>query len=472
MIYRFALAVSLIAAVGGAGAAPAPPEGPRPIRLAPQSVAKQVGAFHYRLLPDPRDRTPGNAAPLWRLAQDAYSEVQHKMTNQEYDWGEQTPLKNLPRKEVRNLLARYSATLRLARQAACREHCDWQLPPLTFQSIQVYLPLKHLNQARWIANLLRIQSRLQLVEGRFDDAAETLQTGFALARHLCEGDTLLDVLVGIAIDAMMFGRVEEWVQTPGSPNLYWALTALPRPQDNLRRCIDREMNSLYRSFPKLRRLDREALTAREADKLVNEIFDCLNKAIGNVPKEADAIKKLATTIREATMYPQARQHLLNLGRSTKEIDAMPRTQVILLWYVDQYDRAWDDISKALTVRAWEAMPLLEAVFQEYRSTDNIFLRLLLPTIEKTWVASMRFERQLAGLRSAEVLRLYAAVHDGKPPERWSDITAVPLPIDPLTGKSFDTFYQVTGGRGILEIPPPPPPGMPASLGRRYELAPR
>lgn len=474
MMRRSMLAFSLAATVCAAAAAPAPPGGPRQIRLAPQSTVKKASAFRRRLLPDPRDRTPGNAAPLWRLASDAFHAAKPKLTNQEWDWAGQTPLNKLPRKEVHDFLTHYTASLHLARQAAHREHCDWELPPVTFQSIQVYLPLTHLQSCRELATLFRIQFRLALVEGRFDDAAETLQIGFALAHHLCEGDRFIDILVGIAIDAIMFNSVEEWMQTPGSPNLYWELTALPQPRENMRRCIDREMNSLYRSFPKLHRLHRETLTAREADNLVNEIFDCLNKAMGNNPnpKGADAIKKLATAIREATMYPQARKHLLERGGSTKEIVAMPKAQVILLWYVDQYDQAWDEVSKALTVPTRHALPMMDAVFQKYRSTDNIFLNLLLPAITKTWVASVRNERQLAGLRGAEALRLYAAAHEGKPPEKWSDITAVPLPIDPLTGKGIDTFYQVTGGRGILEIPPPPPPGMPASLGRRYELAPR
>lgn len=470
MMYRSLLAVCLIPAICAAQAAPAPPEGPRQIRLAPQSTAKQVGAFRYRLLPDPRDRTPGNAAPLWRLADDAFRGAKQKMTNREFAWAGQTSLKNLPRKEVHDFLTHCTAPLRLARQAANREHCDWELPPITFQSIQVYLPLTHLQSSRELANLLSIQFRLQLVEERFDDAAETLQIGFALARHLWEGDRLIDILVGIAIDAIMLNRVEEWLQTPGSPNLYWALTALPRPRENMRRCIEYEMNSLYRSFPRLRRLHRETLTAREADNLVNEMFDSLSKVISNIPREADPFKKQAAAIREAKKYPQARKHLINLGRSAKEIDAMPKAQVILLWYVDQYDRAWEKVFEALTVPTWQAMPLMEAASQELRSSDNIFLTLLGPAVDKTWVASVRSERQITGLRGAEALRLYAAKHEGKPPAKWSDITEVPLPTDPLTGKGFDNFYRVIDKRGILEIPPPPPLRIPA-LGRRYELAP-
>jgi hypothetical protein len=470
MMCRFLFLTGLTAAACAVGAAPAPPAGPRQIRLAPQSTANQVAAFRYRLLPDPRERIPGNAAPLWRLAGDAFQDAKPKMTNQQWDW-RQTPLNKLPRQEVHDFLKHYTAPLDLARQAARCEHCDWELPRITFQSIQVYLPLRHIQGCRELATLLGIQFRLELAEGRFDDAAETLQTGFALARHLYQGDRLIEILVGIAIDAIMFSHVEEWLQVPGSPNLYWALTALPPPRRNLPRCIEHEMNSLYRSFPKLRRLHREMLTPREADGLVNEIFDCLNKALDPAPKGTDAIKKMAASIREGTIYPKARKHLEELGRPAKEIDAMPKAQVILLWYVDQYDRAWDKVFEALTVPTWHAEPRMEAVFQEFRSTDSIFLSLLLPALEKTWEASKRFERQHAGLRGAEAMRFYAAAHEGKPPAKWTDITSVPLPIDPVTGKGFDDFYQVTDGRGILEIPPPPPVMAP-SLGRRYEVAPK
>src|SRR5689334_4400199 len=121
----------MLVLLGAASAAQAaPPDGPKVIRLAPQSTAKKAGALHYRLLPDPLDRTPGNAAPLWRLAGDAYRGAKHKMTLKEFDWSGMAPLKDLPRDEVRAVLSHYRAALRLARQAACCDHCDWEMPPL------------------------------------------------------------------------------------------------------------------------------------------------------------------------------------------------------------------------------------------------------------------------------------------------------------------------------------------------------
>jgi hypothetical protein len=89
----------------------------------PETLNRAALMYRARLLPDPRDHTRGNAAPLWRLASDVLREAKHKITNQEFDCIG-TPLNKLPRKEVHDFLTHYSAALRLARQAACREHCD------------------------------------------------------------------------------------------------------------------------------------------------------------------------------------------------------------------------------------------------------------------------------------------------------------------------------------------------------------
>lgn len=450
MMRRLVLVACGMIAASALFAAPAPPEGPKVIRLAPQAKSKEGGAFRYTLLPDPRDRTPGNAAPLWRLAGDALREAKHKMTNEEFDYANTSPQK-LPRKEVRILLGHYAATLHLARQAACRERCDWELPPLTIQAIQEYLPLGMLQQCRFLASLLCIQYRLQLAEGRFDEAAETLQIGFALSRDLCSEGTVIQNLVGIAIAAIMLGQVEEWIQTPNSPNLYWALTALPRPLCDARHALRHELNTIYRSYPTLRRLRRETLTEREAEELAKGAMGFLSK----IPDNGDAPKR-------------ARQYLRDLGRSDKELDAMPKYQVLLLWYVEEYDRVRDDLLKAFALPTWQARPLMETALKDARAKENIVFRLLLPALDKTWIAHMRSERQFAQLRCAEALRLYAAKHEGKSPAKWSDITEVPLPIDPFTGKGFDEFYAANG---LLEVPPPPNLPIPL-LGRRYELAPR
>ena len=52
---------------------------------------------------------------------------------------------------------------------------------------------------------------------------------FAMARHLGEHPTLVGSLVGFSMAAMAIGPLEEMLEQPGCPNLYWALTKLPVP---------------------------------------------------------------------------------------------------------------------------------------------------------------------------------------------------------------------------------------------------
>ena len=57
---------------------------------------------------------------------------------------------------------------------------------------------------------------------------------------------------------MLAEQVLVLAQQKDAPNLYWALTRLPRPLVDLRKGIDAESNALIFSFPELRDLDKIA----------------------------------------------------------------------------------------------------------------------------------------------------------------------------------------------------------------------
>jgi hypothetical protein len=61
--------------------------------------------------------------------------------------------------------------------------------------------------------------------------------------------------------------------------------------------------------------------------------------------------------------------------------------------------------------------------------------------------------------------MYAAAHEGKLPDRLSDVTEVPLPHDPGTGKPF--VYSREGDTATLvsEVPDDPLP----NNGVRYRV---
>jgi hypothetical protein len=462
----------------GAPVAPAPEPAPI-IKLAASASAHGQPALKYTLLPDPLDLTPGNAAPLWIRAGQAVVSNKRKFTQKEEKWYTRslTPLKDLPRQEVRDFLAAFALPLRMADGAAHCNHCDWEFQPLKLQDFD--FPFEDIQRLRTLAALLGVRYRLELSEGRFDDALHTLQIGFALARDVGKGDTLIQDLVGIAVGSIMFNHVEEWMQTPGSPNLYWALTDLPCPLVNTAPAMRNELTTIYRSFPPLRKLlhdsDKGAVSEEEMNKIVSELFNILADLEGSGNKVSDWQKKLAAAAIALKVYPEARKYLLEHGRKAEQLDAMPASQVVMLYYVDDYDQNKDDVLKWMNVPPWEAQAGLDATVKKIRAlgpTHNPIVTLLLPAIAHVYAARVRIERTVDYLRCAEALRMYAARHDGKAPDKLDDVK-LPLPLNPYTGESFNKYYKVEpDGMAVFEVPPPPPNMNIPSLGRRFELTPK
>ena len=91
---------------------------------------------------------------------------------------------------------------------------------------------------------------------------------------------------------------------------------------------------------------------------------------------------------------------------------------------------------------------------------------LMPALKNIYFASGRVDRRLALLQVVEALRIYAA-DEGKLPDGLEDIHAVPIPIDPVTGKAFQ--YTLEGNRVILYAPPPSGETASDNNAVRYEL---
>ena len=71
------------------------------------------------------------------------------------------------------------------------------------------------------------------------------------------GRFLVNGLVALALAWQFAGTVADFVERPDAPNLYWALTAMPRPLIDLRRARDVEYRMLERVYPELGDLNRE-----------------------------------------------------------------------------------------------------------------------------------------------------------------------------------------------------------------------
>jgi hypothetical protein len=167
-------------------------------------------------------------------------------------------------------------------------------------------------------------------------------------------------------------------------------------------------------------------------------------------------------------YPTAKRYLIGQGRSAAEVEAMPVAQVVLLYSAQIYNELSDDKFK------WFFLPAAEAgngpQLADRQLRDAIAAREIIPLASLLVPASMaaknaetRCQWNLAVLRIFEAMRLYAAAHDGRWPDRLADVAEVPIPTNPCDGKPF--VYQRQGDKAVLTSEKGPE-GVPW----RYEIA--
>ncbi len=196
------------------------------IRLKVSPQAAPTPALRYQLLPELREMNPGNPIQGYLLCFMEQTNFYHDKTEVENREKWRTmPLKDLPLKELRGY---GGAGLRQADYAARLTTPDWQVL-LKLRRDGIYTLLPDVQQMRLLATALKVRFRVEVAERRFDDALVTAKTLFALSRCLGEHPTLIGDLVGVAIGSLSIGPLEEMIQQPGCPNLYWALTDLPTP---------------------------------------------------------------------------------------------------------------------------------------------------------------------------------------------------------------------------------------------------
>jgi hypothetical protein len=442
----------LALAVLAAPAIAQPPK-PEPIKLTLPPAAEPVPALKYTLLPELSEKEPGNAVQLYYRAfsPEWWSNVRQRAVMEKVNQAAETPIAELKNSDLRWLTTFHA--LREVDRAARREYCDWDLARrLKEDGISLLIP--DVQAMREFATFLVVRARLEMAEGRLDKAAYTLRTGFALGRHVGDGPTLVQALVGVAIASRMVAQVEDLMRQPGAPNLYWALTDLPRPFIDLRTALQGEKLWLYGTWPELRDLDNPYLSPPQRERLQAIAEQIVAEGTDS---RRGAETRLATIARVAKAYPEAKRALLAAGHKPEEVEALPAIQVVLLPALHDYERLRDDMFKWLALPYPEALPGLERaqrVMKEakVRAAGIPIAETFLPATIKVYTASTRLDRRIAALRCVEALRLYAAAHDGKLPPALADVKEVPVPADPMTGKPFE--YKLNGDTATISAEPP------------------
>ena len=440
---------------------------PPPIKIVLHPAGEPHPALKYQLLPPLLDRRPGNAAVQ-------YLKVPHEQTRLFSDqvfWDTIDKWTEMPIPELRKEAARekkypwltgeWSIIEMLDRGARC-ETCDWDIPIREHEFYTILLP--EVQASRSSGRILAVRARLQIAQGKYADAVHTLQTGFALARHVAQAPTLINGLVGVAIAGMMSKQVETLIQQPDAPNLYWALASLPRPLIDFRLGYDGELAEIYLSYPELRDLKSKDYPPEQWRGLLQKTIASLAKMFGNGESSKLILGGVPSMLEG---YPRAKRFLIDQGRTAAEVEAMPVPKVILLYTMQTYDDLRDETFK------WLALPYPEARAGMAQAESNLkesvadgreiipIAGMLLPAVGRCKDAETRMSQQIAALEVLEALRLYAADHDGKLPESLKDVAEVPVPLDPYRGEPF--VYVRNGDSARLESP------FPTSNPLRYEI---
>jgi hypothetical protein len=412
------------------------------IRLKVQPAAAPKPALRYLLLPELKEMNPGNPVQNYlKCFMEQQKFFFDRETSERREKLAAMPLAELPAKELQD----YGGNaLRQADWAARLDKPDWQiLLKLKADGVNTLLP--DVQQLRMLARALQVRFRIEVALGHFDDAIRTAKTMFAMSRHLGEHPTFIGDLVGLAIAFMAVAPLEEMLEQPGCPNLYWALTNLPRPLVRLDVGAEGERTWVLTHFRDLP--DNAPMSEDQLKRFITEMDPLLRLNEGKVGLRA----WLDERNKDEALLRAARRRLVETGLPEERVKAFPADQVLLLDEKVAYEVRRDELLKVINLPPWqiEALSVSDQGKPDKEREKSLFP--LEPATLKVRWAQGRMEQRFALLRHVEALRLYAAEHDGKLPEKLTDCP-VPLPDDPFTGKPFR--YEVAGNTAHLRGTPP------------------
>jgi hypothetical protein len=365
-----------------------------------------------------------------------------------------SPAADFPVEDARKDVAVFENALGELRLAARRRQCEWQLPIEESGTQLYYVMLPEMQALRDLSRVLAVQTRIEIHDGRIDNAIDNLQTGFAMGRHVADAPFLINSLVGVAVTEAMAARVLELAQSENSPNLYWSLTALPRPLVDMRQSLEVESASALMVFPELVNADTVtgAASRVEFENFLNRFDELATDSTNTTGPEYQLRKRLVDTLKDDAAMKDVRSFLKNEGGySDKAVQAMVPTQAVMIRERILYTRLRDGIFIHSFLPFDQAQAGFSAWAANYEKLKEAgeglpLVALLLPGIDQACSVRARLQRRIASLRIIEALRVYADANGSKLPESLSELK-LPVPNNPADGKPF--AYARKGNEATL-----------------------
>ena len=357
--------------------------------------------------------------------------------------------------KVRSFVETQTAVLSELHTMALSEVVDMDHHIRDLGGIEMYsYLLPDVQEARTLARLLRLRAIEQLDRRDFEGAVSTISDGYRLSSLISTGETLIEQLVAIAIASIMEETVDRAIQTPGCPNLYWALASLPRPISKIRDAVQFEMHFLTRLFPLL----ADAEQANYPEEVWRKKWVDSLEPLGTLTGDSSNKVSLALAMATVGFVEPARQRLLASGFSAEKLANMPPTQIVIIDTARELRRLSDESVKAYLLPIEMRKPLMVArdrrfqqwVLEERWSSGGAMVAaVFFPAISRVHETEVRKLMTHQRLMTVEALRMHAATHEGKLPESLDQLDPVPAMPDPYTGKPFGYRVESIDGRSTV-----------------------
>jgi hypothetical protein len=447
--------LSLCPAFAFAQSDPQPKDGKVTITLTLQPTAAPTPLSKCRLYPEYDDMQPGNRVQgLLKcfMEQDIFF---RRVNTDEFQKFLTMPLSELP-KDIRQKEGihtgivydeKHTQMMGYADRGARYSRIEWN-EWFDLRKDGFYLLLPEVQKIRSLAQVVRLRLRGEIKNGEFIRACESVKTLLGIAQAMEQHPTLIGYLVGAAVAAIALQGLEEMIQQPNCPNLYWALSDLPSPLLSLRMGLGGERTFAIAAFGDILKGNR-AFTDQEIRKFFTETDEILKLGDPQGNLFQAGFIRYALIASDKPRMEAARKRLIDDGKAADLVNSFPTMQVAILDDFHRYMQHRDEIFKSMNLPYYEAEPVLkktDELLKIAKTQGDILGPIMLPAVWKVKQAQTRLDQRLAYLRVIEAIRLYAYENKGALPEKLADIK-LPIPNDPVTGKPFE--YSVKDGVATL-----------------------
>ncbi|MFO1095200.1 MAG: hypothetical protein U0992_18135 [Planctomycetaceae bacterium] len=416
------------------------------LALSPQTIETPI--LKYRLLPAESELKPGNAATiLLKLPWDQQPYME-RIYPKLGSWSER-PLNAPEWADFEKEFILPDSFYDTMKRAAYRRDVDWAYP--TDEESLWFILLPDVQGLRsFLGYGLTAKAKYHLSRGELDRAREVILVGLANSRHMSRAPILVSQVVGAVIDTMMLDQTAVLIAQPDSPNLYWALSTLPAEMFNTGRAAELEADQLSLNLPAIRDLDKPR-DPSEWTRMADQLMEYL-RFNDELPADADpdlAVEKERLRKLARIALPRLLNADANRMAGMSDDEAMIRWFVLARTALDHHAAAILGLKPPEAASQWRT---LEANLQQFRSETGLRVGEGFRT-RGSYVRLWTVNRKIQALRIVEAVRHHLASHDSKLPAQLSEISDLPIPLDPLSGRPFEWTVDRTANTATLKSPP-------------------